>query len=907
MAAHADPSPAAPAAPPAAGSRPTPAVSETGLIDPSVPASPAFDPTLSAPAAPATATHVTAAAGPRERPALPVIPGYEIDGEVGAGGMGLVYKARHLALDRVVALKMVLAGAHARAKDLERFRAEAQAVARLQHPNIVQVYEVGEAGGLPYISLEFVPGGTLAKKSGHEPQPPAAAARTVEALARAVQYAHERGIVHRDLKPANVMLADDGTPKVTDFGLAKRLEADSGQTQTGQILGTPSYMAPEQAGGDTAKVGPAADVYALGAILYDLLTGRPPFTGSSVLDTLEMVRTREPVPPGQLAGKLPRDLETITLKCLQKDPARRYPSACELADDLRCFLDGRPIVARPVGSVERAWRWAKRNPWLAGLGASVALLLIAVAVVTSVLLWRLSLKHDEAERNLHQAEANQKAAEEATGKALAEKKNAEIATEDQKKARKVTAEQREVALNTIRNILVRVDEVMKKDAKLAPLRVQIIHTMLEDLDKVRDTAVKNPLEDRTEAIAFSRMGEIYFMGNRIQEAEVWTGKAYKVLKQLADEHPAEPQYLRNFAACGVQLAEVEYRLGNGTKALRLFEFALALRKKRVELVGQGGTEMEQADAAMDVAESLNLLAFNELRLGRVPQAIEHYVAADNAYAALPPPLPNFLKVKRTRTDIQSRLGDAYGREGNAEAAERAFRAALKAGEEQLSAAPRGQPSMIVTLRTDVGIERMYLGDFQLMVRKDAVKAWPEFEAAMQLFAEDLARTPDSLDLQQRVAAMHYRFGIAAEKRPDAALAAGGLATAGLSVNHYGRSYEMRVALAKIDSKDSQGQIELLLSEARTGQLSDAGRTAQRLIDLKEGYVLFQVICGLSVASERAGPDAEKFRTQALEVLGKMIDNGWSDRGSLLHDPDLDALRADKRFAEYLARIPERGN
>jgi tetratricopeptide (TPR) repeat protein len=906
MAAHADPFPAAPAAPPGAGSRPTPAVSETGLIDPSVPACPAFDPTLSAPAVPATATHATTSADPRERPAIPVIPGYEIDGELGAGGMGLVYRARHLALDRVVALKMVLAGAHARPKDLERFRAEAQAVARLQHPNIVQIYEVGEAGGLPYISLEFVPGGTLAKQAAHEPQPPAAAARTVEALARAMQYAHDRGIVHRDLKPANVLLAEDGTPKVTDFGLAKRLEADSGQTQAGQIMGTPSYMAPEQAGGDTGKVGPAADVYALGAILYDLLTGRPPFTGSSVLDTLEMVRTREPVPPGQLAGKLPRDLETVTLKCLQKDPARRYASAGELADDLRRFLDGRPIVARPVGSVERAWRWTKRNPWLAGLGTSVALLLVAVAVVTSVLLVRLSLKHDEAERNLRQAEANQKAAEEATGKALAEKQNAEVATENQKKARKVTAEQREVALNTIRNILVRVDEVMKNDAKLAPLRVQIIRHMLEDLDKVRDTAVKNPLEDRTEAIAYSRMGEIYFKGNRIQEAEEWTGKAYKVLKELADEHPAEQQYLRNLTACAVQLAEVEYRLGNGTKALQHFESALALRKRRAELIGQGGTEMEQADAAMDIAESLNVLAFAELRLGRVPAAIEHYTAADNAFAALPPPLPNWLKVKRTRNDIQSRLGEAYGREGNPQAAERAFRNALEADEEMLRNTPARMPNAGL-VKTDVGIVRMYLGDFQLMVQKDAVKAWPEYETAMAIFGEELAKTPDSLDLRQRVAAMHYRLAIAAEKRADAALAAGGLAAAGLSVKHHAACYEMRVDLAKIDPKDTQGQIELLLAEARTGRLDDAERTAKRLIDLKEGYVLFQVVCGLSVASERAGPNAENFRTQAFQVLGKMIDNGWNDRGSLLHDPDLDAIRADKRFGELLARIPERGN
>ncbi|HEX3148220.1 MAG TPA: serine/threonine-protein kinase [Gemmataceae bacterium] len=226
----------------------------------------------------------------------PTVRGYDIIGELGRGGMGVVYKARQIGLERLVALKMILAGAHARQKDLDRFRAGAQAVARFQHPNIVQIYEVGETEGLPYFSLEFVDGETLAGRIAREPQPPKFAAETMEAISRAMQYAHERGVVHRDLKPADVLITTNGTRKVMDFGLAKRLEQDSGTTQAGTVLGTPSYMAPEQAMGDTDKVGPLADVYSLGAMLYDMLTGRPPFSGSSVLDTLEMVRTREPVP-----------------------------------------------------------------------------------------------------------------------------------------------------------------------------------------------------------------------------------------------------------------------------------------------------------------------------------------------------------------------------------------------------------------------------------------------------------------------------------------------------------------------------------------------------------------------------------------------------------------------------------
>jgi WD40 repeat protein len=305
------------------------------------------------------------------------MPGYEVLGELGRGGMGVVYQARQPALGRLVALKVLLAGTHASPTELARFRREAEAVARLQHPHIVQVFEVGEHAGLPYFSLEYADGGSLAQQLNGTPRPPAEAARLVEVLARAVQAAHARGVVHRDLKPANILLTADGTPKVTDFGLAKRLDEAAGPTASGAILGTPSYMAPEQAGSRGQQVGPAADVYALGAILYELLTGRPPFQAATPLDTVLQVISQEPVAPRQL----PRDLETICLKCLEKDPGRRYDSAEALADDLRCFREGRPITARPVGVLGRSWRWGRRNPAVAGLLGLVMLSLLAGAGV----------------------------------------------------------------------------------------------------------------------------------------------------------------------------------------------------------------------------------------------------------------------------------------------------------------------------------------------------------------------------------------------------------------------------------------------------------------------------------------------------------------------------------------------
>ncbi len=362
-----------------------------------------------------------AAGDPAVKPGA--VPGYEVLGELGRGGMGVVYKARQVALNRTVALKMVLAGSHAGPAERQRFKAEAESVARLQHPNIVQVYEVGESEGRPFFSLEYVDGGSLADKLAGTPLPPPQAAELVRTLARAVQAAHDKGVVHRDLKPANVLLAACGSaegakpqaafvPKVTDFGLAKHLDSAAQQTQPGAIVGTPSYMAPEQAGGPAREVGPLADVYALGAILYECLTGRPPFLAATTMDTVLQVIADEPVPPRRLQPKVPHDLETICLKCLHKETRRRYASASALADDLHCFLRDEPILARPVGAAERLWRWCRRNPRTALLTAAVLLLLVTVAAGSTVaaLLVNRS-RHDEREARLASDQARDREAQ----------------------------------------------------------------------------------------------------------------------------------------------------------------------------------------------------------------------------------------------------------------------------------------------------------------------------------------------------------------------------------------------------------------------------------------------------------------------------------------------------------------
>jgi tetratricopeptide (TPR) repeat protein/tRNA A-37 threonylcarbamoyl transferase component Bud32 len=379
-----------------------------------------------------TRSALPGAGGPCRPEGWPSIPGLELLSVIGSGGMGIVFKARQAALDRDVAVKLLRDASLGGSGQRERFLQEARVVARLQHPNLVQVHEFGEVPdpgettARPYLVLEYVAGGNLADLVRGSPQPPPAAARLVESLAHAIHYAHQQGVIHRDLKPANILLQGSGIrdqglgtrdripdpqslipdyliPKITDFGLAKFL-AGRHLTQTGEMLGTPSYMAPEQTVGKAGSITVAVDVYGLGAILYEVLTGRPPFQADTPLATLALVQHEEPVPPRRLQPTVPRDLQTICLKCLQKDPRRRYAAAAALADDLGRFLAGQPICARPVGHAERAWRWARRNPLAAGLLAVLAVVLVGSLVSLTALWLHAESQRQEADQQRRLAE-----------------------------------------------------------------------------------------------------------------------------------------------------------------------------------------------------------------------------------------------------------------------------------------------------------------------------------------------------------------------------------------------------------------------------------------------------------------------------------------------------------------------
>jgi tetratricopeptide (TPR) repeat protein len=474
-------------------------------------------------ALPSTMAAPVPTAGP---PGVPQqLPDYELLGPLGHGGMGVVYKARQISLNRVVALKMIRAGAHASPELLARFHIEAEALASLQHPNIVQVYEVGEHEGCPYMAMEFLDGGSLDSQLAGRPQPPRAAADLVATLARAMHCAHARGIVHRDLKPANILLAasreppasvaralgggsrlNDATPKITDFGLAKRLAEGKGQTSTGAILGTPSYMAPEQAWGRVHDIGPATDVYALGAILYEMLTGQPPFRGDSGMETLKRVISEEAPAPSRLCPKLPRDLETICLKCLEKEPARRYATAADLADDLRRFLDGEPLAARPAGLGERAWKWARRRPaWATLLGVIVGALL----VIAGSFLWSYARVLGERDHARHSLQVARTAIDDLYTKMASER--------------------------------------LFDEPQLDPLCQELLEKARALYEELAHEQSADPDVRRDIALAWFRLGEIHRMRGQQAEAERAYGEAIARQEELRRDYPGEPRYPQDLA------------------------------------------------------------------------------------------------------------------------------------------------------------------------------------------------------------------------------------------------------------------------------------------------------------------------------------------------------------------------
>jgi tetratricopeptide (TPR) repeat protein/tRNA A-37 threonylcarbamoyl transferase component Bud32 len=503
--------------------------------------------------------------------AVQAIAGYEILGELGRGGMGVVYKARQVKLNRLVALKMILAGSHAGPVDLGRFRTEAEAVASLPHPNIVQIFEVGEHEGHPYLSLEYVEGGSFAEKLAGTPLPGREAARLVEILARAMHAAHQRGIIHRDLKPGNILLAADGTPKISDFGLAKRLDMDAGQTQSGALIGTPSYMAPEQARGEVKQIGPAADIYALGAILYECLTGRPPFRAATAFDTVAQVVGEEPVPPRRFQSKTARDLETICLKCLQKKASKRYASAGDLADDLRRFRANEPIHARPADRVERCWRWCRRNPVVATLTAALCLVVTA-ALAGLTALWLQA----EEERQTAESERTTAINERTRAQKFAEEAAREqaIAKDKSRQARAEAAKATRIA-RVLTDMFQATDPLALNGGPLLALSAGETLTAREILDRASERIVRDLSEEPdVRAKLLDTLGGVYCTLGLPERAAPLLEEASAVWRKvLPADHPDLAATLHN-------LGWLHHQRGDYARAEKYYREAVAIRRKQ---------------------------------------------------------------------------------------------------------------------------------------------------------------------------------------------------------------------------------------------------------------------------------------------------------------------------------------
>ncbi len=500
---------------------------------------------------------------------VPAVSGYEIFGELGRGGMGVVYKARQLRLNRIVALKMILAGDHASPESALRFAAEAESIARLHHPHIVQIFAFGDCGGRPYIEMEYVAGGSLSDRLGGRSWPLRDAARLVETLARAIHEAHRMGIVHRDLKPANILLSADGIPKIADFGLAKCLDIETGLTRTEWIVGSPSYMAPEQAGPGATPIGAAVDVYSLGAILYHMLTGRPPFQAATVLETLEQVRLDEPIAPGRLRPKLPRDLVTICLKCLEKEPARRYTSAALLAEDLQRFAAGETIRARPVGVPERLWRWCRREPAL----ASLALALLAGLVGVATQWWRAELHLNEA---LHQRSR----AEESARQQAETNRDLRLANAREQTALDRAQERFDAAMQTLKGFeKITKDAALLREPRMEGLRAKLLLTALgfyrtlqASLEKDASTEARFQLSEANASAAL-----LTWELGRHEEALAAYRRSLALVEQIATGAPADPNVRASLGKAHFRIGFSLRTMGRPAAALSSFEHALAIQ------------------------------------------------------------------------------------------------------------------------------------------------------------------------------------------------------------------------------------------------------------------------------------------------------------------------------------------
>ena len=610
------------------------------------------------------------ASGPGGAP-LPSIPGYEVEAVLGVGGMGVVFKARHLQLNRVVALKMLIAGTYAGPPERARFQREAEAVAGLCHANIVQLYEVGEHEGRPYFAMELVDGGNLSQKLASKPQPVRRAAELVAQLAEAVSVAHSAGIIHRDLKPANILLTADGTPKITDFGLARRLEGEDRLTWTGTAIGTPSYMAPEQASGAGGPVGTAADVYGLGAVLYELLTGRPPFRGGTALETFRHVLAHEPVPPSQLNPQVPRDLETVCLKCLKKEPQQRYSSAAALADDLRRYLLGHVILARPVGHTEKVGKWIRRNKVVASLSAIAVLALLVGALASLVFAFKAGRQEEIATDKAGKLE---KQAIELQEQTLAAMKNAQLAKENEEKVVQALAAERKArqhAFDALESITANV--VKRKFAQGAVLTEDdraFLRGIIAQLQAFAAITADDVDNRKMQAGGRMRVAVMRSHLGEAKEAEQDFDEAVSLYNRLAADFPSQPEFRQWVAKIQNDRGLLLRDMGRLKEAEQDYSQALSIQKQ-LATDFHSVAEFRQQLASFYINRGVLLS-----NTGRLKEAEQDYSQALSIQKQLATDFPSRPELRRAMASFYINRGVLLSNTGRLKEAEKDYGQAL---------------------------------------------------------------------------------------------------------------------------------------------------------------------------------------------------------------------------------------
>ncbi len=819
--------------------------------------------------------------------ALPpaAVPGYRLDRELGRGGMGVVYLATQYGLNRSVALKMVLSGEHASATEKGRFLAEAEAVAAVRHPGVVQVFDFGTHDGRPYFALEYLSGGSLSERLNGTPLAASDAAKVVEAVGRAVQAVHDAGVIHRDLKPANILFDAAGLPKVTDFGLARK--GDASLTATGAILGTPSYMAPEQAEG-RKDVGPAADVYALGAVLYECLTGRPPFRAASALETIHQVLKDEPVPPSRFTPKLPRDLETVALKCLNKDRRKRYATAGAMADDLTRYLNGEPILARPVSAVDRGWRWVKRNPLLAAVVIGGPALLTGTTVVVLVAL-------------LMTAAANVKLA--------AERQNAENQKVEAERQRELAHTRLEKAIEAVDKMLTRVgSERWATNPALQEDRRQVLEDAVAFYTGFAAEDSTDPQVRREAAKAHARVAGVYLMLGDLEKTVTSAREAQRLYAELSAEFPTNGDYPAG--------ASHAFSLSGGASALAAqYSDALTDYTRAVDASDTARQlDPHSAEYTLRAVEARSSLAFFYLQADRVKG--EEVAERMLQHARLIGTDPNARYEYRVALAFALAVAATYDQTAAARTAAQTLTAASAKYDEaaDLLAGLDGQPAptghawdRFAHTRAMVAVQRAFIACLLATTPDERREGAKQMDAGLKLYDGLLRVNPKAFPYRlQKYHALRSLVAVHQMLR-DPVAAAQATADADRLID---AMVKENPNLEWLRATDALRQSNLLVERVRAGDPFAFEAEADKLIAIAQpqarGDVTYNVACAYAIAGGRWPAGAGGRAAKAVELLDRLRQAGYfrvpARVTHLEKDRDLASLGDRDDYKEFLKAV-----